>query len=103
MSTSTSRLSMRPAFAASVKVSDGRLSVELTDGRQISVPLTEFPFLVEANAPQRANWQIVDSGTAISWPELDEEIGLAGLLGVPETMLEEAAGFTIHRPEPPDA
>jgi hypothetical protein len=87
---------MRPAFAASVNVSDERLSVQLADGREISVPLAEFPSLRSASAEQRAAWQIVDAGTAIAWPEIDEEIGLAGLLGVPETLLEEAAGYTVH-------
>ncbi len=33
-------------------------------------------------------------------PDIDEELGLAGMLGVSETALEEAAGFTIHDREP---
>jgi hypothetical protein len=36
----------------------------------------------------------------VRWPDIDEDIGLAGLLGVPETLLGEAAGYTIHRGEP---
>lgn len=91
---------MRPALAASVRVSDSRLAVQLTDGREISAPLNEFPELVAATPEQRANWEISAFGTAIYWPDLDEEIGLAGLLGVPETLLEEAAGFTIYNREP---
>lgn len=91
---------MRPALAASVRVSDSRLAVQLTDGREISAPLIEFPELVAATPEQRANWEISAFGTAIYWPDLDEEIGLAGLLGVPETLLEEAAGFTIYNREP---
>lgn len=46
------------------------------------------------------SWQITDRGTAIYWPDIDEELGLAGMLGVSETALEEAAGFTIHHREP---
>ena len=91
---------MRPALAASVRVSDSRLAVQLTDGREISVPLTEFSELVAATPEQRANWEISAFGTAIYWPDLDEEIGLAGILGVPETLLEEAAGFTIYNVAP---
>lgn len=91
---------MRPALAASVRVSDSRLAVQLTDGREISVPLTEFSELVAATPEQRANWEISAFGTAIYWPDLDEEIGLAGMLGVPETLLEEAAGFTIYNVAP---
>ena len=77
------------------------LPVTLTDGREISAPLAEFARLVAATRAQRANWEIVDYRTAISWPEIDEETGLAGLLGVSETALEEAAGFTILSPERP--
>lgn len=102
MSTSTSRTTMRPALAASVRVTGSRLAVELTDGREISAPLSEFPQLVAATPEQRANWEITAFGTAIYWPDLDEEVGLAGLLGVPETLLEEAAGFTIYNREPSD-
>jgi len=93
---------MRPALAASVRVTASRLAVELTDGREISAPLSEFPELVAATPEQRANWEITAFGTAIYWPHIDEEIGLAGLLGVPETLLEEAAGFTIYNREPLD-
>ncbi len=79
---------------------DAQLTVTLTDGREISAPLGEFPLLVAATPAQRANWQIVDYRTAITWPDIDEEIGMAGLLGVSETAVEEAAGFTILNREP---
>jgi hypothetical protein len=85
-----------------VRVTDTRLAVELTDGREISVPLTEFPALAAATSRQRANWEIVDLGTAVYWPDIDEEFGLAGMLGVPETLLEESAGYTIHNRAPRD-
>jgi hypothetical protein len=100
MSSSTSSSLTRAAFAADVHATDKQLTVTLTDGREISVPLAEFAFLESATAEQRANWKIVDRRTAIYWPDLDEEIGLAGLLGVSETALEEAAGYTIVNPEP---
>ena len=100
MSTSIKHSLTRPALAAAVRVSDTFLTVILTDGREISTPLGEFPELLNANASQRARWEITDFGTAIYWPDIDEEIGLAGLLGVSETALEEAAGFTIYNAEP---
>ncbi|MGI8999025.1 MAG: DUF2442 domain-containing protein [Candidatus Limnocylindria bacterium] len=86
----------RPALAADVRVTDSRLSVVLTDGREVSVPVSEFPELAAATPEQRANWRITALGTAIYWPDIDEEFGLAGMLGVSETLLEEAAGFEIH-------
>lgn len=91
---------MRPALAASIRITGSRLTVRLTDGREISAPLADFPRLVEATAAERRNWKITARGTAVRWPDIDEDIGLAGLLGVPETLLEEAAGFAIHAEEP---
>lgn len=93
---------MRPALAASVRVTDTRLTVRLTDGREVSAPVADFPRLAAAAAADRRNWKITARGTAIRWPDLDEDIGLAGLLGLPETVLEHAAGFTIHADEPSD-
>ena len=86
----------RPALAFGVRVSDARLTVELTDGREVSIPLTEFPELAAATPEQRANWTITALGTAINWPDIDEEAALAGMLGISESALEEAAGFETH-------
>jgi len=101
MTTSIEARLTRPALAADVRVTNSRLTVELTDGREVSVPLAEFPDLAAATSEQRANWEITGLGTAIYWPDIDEELGLAGMLGVSEDALEEAAGFTIHNREPP--
>jgi hypothetical protein len=96
MTTSIEARLTRPALAADVRVSDARLTVELTDGREVSVPLTEFAELAAATPEQRANWRITALGTAIYWPDIDEEFGLAGMLGISESALEEAAGFETH-------
>lgn len=86
----------RPAIAAGVRVTDARLTVELTDGREVSVPLSEFPELKAATPEQRANWEITALGTAIYWPDIYEEAALAGMLGISESALEEAAGFKTY-------
>lgn len=91
---------MRPAVAVNVRVTAVRLHVVLGDGREISAPLTDFPRLNGATTAQRSNWEITDFGLAVRWPDIDEDIGLAGLLGVPESLLEEAAGYTIHSVAP---
>ncbi len=93
MSSSAERVRIQPALAESVRVSAGRLAVALTDGREISVPLDRFPRLALATPAQRDHWEITAFGTAIRWPDIDEDIGVAGLLGVPESLVEEAAGF----------
>ena len=62
--------------------------------------MSDYPRPHGATKAQRENWEITDFGIAVRWPDIDEDIGVAGLLGVPETLLEEAAGFTIHNREP---
>jgi hypothetical protein len=56
------------------------LWVELTDGRQVGVPLAYFPRLVNASAPQREKYIISGGGTGLHWDELDEDISVPGLL-----------------------
>ena len=96
MTSSTEAVLTRPALAADVRVSDERLTVKLTDDREVSVPLTDFPELAAATPEQQTNWEITALGTAIYWPDIDEEFGLAGMLGISESALEEAAGFKTH-------
>ena len=45
------------------------------------------------SASYGANWTITAPGTAVYWPDIDEEVSLAGMLGVSESALEDAAGF----------
>ncbi len=60
------------------------LSVDLLDGRTISVPLAWYPRLLHATASQRAKWQIAGGGYGIHWPEIDEDLSVEGLLrGLP--------------------
>lgn len=59
---------------------DDNLWVELTDGRQIGVPLAYFPRLLQGNAEQRAKWEMSGGGTGLHWEELDEDISVPGLL-----------------------
>ena len=63
-----------------VRCSDDSLSVDLMDGRTITVPLDWFPRLAAATAEQRGNWQTCAGGYGIHWPDLDEDLSTAGLL-----------------------
>ena len=77
---------------AGVDVSDDALSVELADGRTISVPLAWFPRLLHATPEQRTNWRIAGGGYGIHWPDLDEDLSTAGLLrGAPAAQARPAA------------
>ena len=54
--------------------------LELTDGRQLSVPLAYFPRLLHATPEQRQKYEMSGGGTGIHWEEIDEDISVNGLL-----------------------
>lgn len=66
--------------AEDVKVTEDTLSVELSDGRTISVPLEWFPRLVHATEKERNNWRLIGRGHGIHWEDIDENISVEGLL-----------------------
>jgi hypothetical protein len=66
--------------AQSVAVSEDLLTVDLTDGRSISVPISWYPRLVHGTAEERNNWELLGGGVGIHWPDLDEDISVQGLL-----------------------
>ena len=63
-----------------VQFPEDSLSVDLIDGRSITVPLAWFPRLLHATLEQQANWQISGGGYGIHWAETDEDLSTAGLL-----------------------
>jgi len=76
------RRAYRPttALAKLVKFRDAMMEVHLTDGRIISVPVIWFPLLHEATPEQREHCEIGGGGASLHWPEIDEDISVAGLL-----------------------
>ncbi len=66
--------------AIAVATSDDTLTVDLDDGRSVSVPIGWFPRLAFGTAAERANAQVSGAGYGIHWPDLDEDIGVEGLL-----------------------
>ncbi len=67
-------------LAVGLNVTSETLTVNLADGRSLSVPLVWYPRLTHAMETERANWRLLGDGYAIEWPDLDEHIGVAGLL-----------------------
>jgi hypothetical protein len=59
---------------------DDTLSVDLMDGRTISVPLTWYPRLLGATSQQRNKWEVCGGGYGIHWPDVDEDLSTEGLL-----------------------
>jgi hypothetical protein len=70
--------------ATNVSLSDDELTVLLDDGRKLSVPLYYFPKLENASKDVRNNYELICRGTGIHWEEIDEDISVAGLLGLPD-------------------
>ncbi len=66
--------------AEHVHCTDDELIVTLADGRTLSVPLTWFPRLTSATPAARSRCELLGDGRGIHWPELDEDISIAGLL-----------------------
>jgi hypothetical protein len=67
-------------LAKAVALTNDELAVDLADGRRIIVPLAWYPRLLNASPAERQNWQLLGDGYAIEWPDLDEHIGIDGLL-----------------------
>lgn len=67
-----------------VAVSNDVITAQLSDGRSVSVPLAWSWRLSEATPTQRTHYEIIGSGQGVHWPEVDEDISVAGMLhGIP--------------------
>ena len=66
--------------AVNVEVTSDKLIVDLADGRSLVVPLSWYPRLLHGAETERRNWQLLGEGYAIEWPDLDEHIGVDGLV-----------------------
>jgi hypothetical protein len=76
----TLAVEMRPAMARNVVVTDESVTVELDDGRTISVPVAWYPRLLHATPEERNNWRLIAKGEGIHWSDLDEDISIENIL-----------------------
>src|ERR1051325_3400610 len=67
-------------LAADVRLTAKHLAVDLVDGRCVLIPLAWYPRLLNGSRTERQNWRLLGDGYAIEWPDLDEHIGVEGLL-----------------------
>ena len=84
MNTSIARQS-EAVSAENVRVSGERLVVELSDGRELSVPYKNIPslkWLAKATPKQREDWALEPGGYAIYWNQLDDGVEICHLLGM---------------------
>ena len=66
--------------ADGVTVTEDTLTVDLSDGRTVSVPLAWFPRLQHASPEERKNWRFIGRGQGIHWADIDEDLSVEGLL-----------------------
>jgi hypothetical protein len=71
------------AQALNVEFVAASIRLTLTDGREVSAPLAWFPRLRDASNAQRANWRLIGQGEGVHWPDLDEDVSVNTLLGLP--------------------
>ncbi|MBK8275591.1 MAG: DUF2442 domain-containing protein [Nitrospira sp.] len=75
----TSAVEISLPVAETVTVTEDTLTVELSDGRSLSVPLAWFPRLVHATPVERRGWRLIGRGHGIHWEKFDEDISVEGL------------------------
>lgn len=66
--------------AQNVTCTDIAIVVDLVDGRTVSAPLVWFPRLSCASPEQLNNWGLLGDGEGIHWPDVDEDLSIAGLM-----------------------
>ncbi len=68
------------ALAENVEFTNDDIILSLVDGRRIMIPLVWFPRLVVATKDQLTNYELLGDGEGIHWPDIDEDLSVAGLL-----------------------
>lgn len=63
-----------------VHLTEDTISVDLIDGRTITVPLVWYPRLLKATSEQRQNWEICGGGYGLHWEDIDEDLSTSGML-----------------------
>jgi len=95
---SSSVIDLQAARAQLARVDGDTLYLELVDGRTLTVPLLWYPRLWYGRPEERARLEIIGDGAYIHWPDLDEDLTVAGILAgkhsgeSPESLAKWLAG-----------
>jgi hypothetical protein len=76
----TLRADVKTVKIEALTLSEEILTVDLSDGRRVSVPLTWYPRLLHATEEERGHWHWIGSGEGIHWPDLDEDVSAENLV-----------------------
>lgn len=88
----------RAPAAVGLSLTDDTLSVELSDGRTLIVPLAWFPRLLHATAKERLDWRLIGSGEGIHWSAIEEDISVESLIaGRPSAESAKSLGDWLSR------
>lgn len=82
MSTSIGRMPKLSTRVLDVSFDADHVWFKLEDGRTLGVPLVWFPRLDKAKQAERSHWELIPGGDAVHWPDIDEDLSVAGLLGL---------------------
>ena len=94
----TLAVEIRVPEALNVSLTDDTLSVDLSDGRSISVPIAWFPRLLHSSEQERNNWRLIGKGQGIHWEDIDEDISIEGpLAGRPSGESQESFMRCLYR------
>ena len=77
--------------AVEISVTEDELVVHLADGRTVTLPLVWFPRLLHAATSERSDFRLIGEGEYISWPALDEDLSVSGLLRGTRAVLTSGA------------
>lgn len=78
--TMSSLIETNVATARDIWFDDSKMIVLLSDGREIAVPIDWLPKLRDCTDAERNNWRFIGNGQGMHWPDLDEDVPVAGLL-----------------------
>ncbi len=76
----TSMIEIELPTTENITITEDTLTVDLSDGRTISVPLAWYPRLSYASPSEQNNWRLTGKGYGIHWEDLDEDVSVEGLL-----------------------
>jgi hypothetical protein len=88
-------------LAVDVSCSRDALSVTLSDGRVVSVPLVWFPRLADASHREQSDWELIGGGIGIHWEAIDEDISVTSLLRPENFMRLPNEALQPMKPERP--
>jgi hypothetical protein len=93
--TTSKQVNTTSVLAVDIKISKENIQVDLSDGREVYVPVKLFPRLHNATPEQRNNWRLIAHGEGIHWEEIDEDIAVVTLLRLQKTSRWPTANHEI--------